>query len=64
MRVRDTVRVMAKPKPDVILTVRIPAPVKRELQEVARADNRSLSNLVETYLIQALAARQPKEQVA
>jgi predicted transcriptional regulator len=49
---------MAKSKADVVLTVRIPGPVKRELQDIAREDNRSLSNLVETYLIQALASRQ------
>ena len=64
MRLRDTVLVMAKSKADVILTVRIPGPVKRQLQEIAIETNRSLSNLVETYLIQALAARQPNEKVA
>jgi predicted HicB family RNase H-like nuclease len=55
---------MAKSKADVILTVRIPGPVKQELQAVADADNRSLSNLVETYLIKALASRQAQRMGA
>lgn len=53
-----------KSKNKIGLSVLIPAPVKRELEELARDDNRSLSNLVEILLIQALASRKPNEKVA
>jgi hypothetical protein len=53
-----------KNKNKVGLSVLISAPVKRELEELARDDNRSLSNLVEILLTQAVAARKPNEKVA
>jgi hypothetical protein len=49
---------VAKKPADEVLAVRVPPALKRELRELAQADNRSLSNLVEILLSQALASRQ------
>jgi len=45
-------------QPDEVLAVRIPPALKRELKKLAGQDNRTLSNLVEVLLSQALQARQ------
>lgn len=49
--------------PDEVLTVRVPPQLKRQLKRLASDDQRTISNLVEVLLTQALAARQPKEAV-
>jgi len=51
-------------QPDEVLAVRVPPSLKRELKKLAGQDNRTLSNLVEVLLSQALQARQSKEQAA
>lgn len=48
--------------PRVILTFR--TSLKKELKKLAAADSRSVSNLVELLLVQALAARQSQGQAA
>jgi predicted transcriptional regulator len=50
--------------PDEVLTVRVPPALKRDLKRLAGQDKRTISNLVEVLLSQALEARQPKQQVA
>lgn len=44
--------------PDEVLAVRIPPQLKRQLKRLASEDQRTISNLVEVLLTQALAARQ------
>lgn len=46
-----------------VLTVRVPPHLKRQLKRLASEDQRTLSNLVEVLLSQALQSRQSKEQV-
>lgn len=46
--------------PDEVLTVRVAPSLKRQLKRLAAADQRTLSNLVELLLTQALES---KEQV-
>lgn len=50
--------------PDEVLTVRVPPQLKKQLKRLAGEDQRTLSNLVEVLLGQALQARQSKEQAA
>jgi hypothetical protein len=50
-------------KPDEVLTVRIAPKLKQELKRLASEDQRTISNLVEVLLTQAVASRQPKEAV-
>jgi hypothetical protein len=50
-------------KPDEILTVRIAPKLKQQLKVLASEDQRTVSNLVEVLLTQAVASRQPKEAV-
>lgn len=51
-----------KTKPAVVLGVRVAPAIKRELQDLAKEDNRSLSNYVEQVLANFLVSR--KEPVA
>ena len=53
---------MARPKgePTTNVTVRMFVKMKRELEEIARKENRSLANLIVTFLREGLAAREKK----
>jgi predicted transcriptional regulator len=52
---------MTKP-PDEVLTVRVPPQLKRQLKRLAGEDQRTISNLVEVLLTQALQARQATKE--
>lgn len=51
---------MAK-SPDEVLAVRVPPSLKRDVRKLASQEKRTMSNLVEVLLGEALQARQAKE---
>jgi predicted transcriptional regulator len=50
--------------PDEVLAVRVPPSLKRQVKKLADTERRTMSNLVEVLLSEALQARQSKEQAA
>lgn len=50
--------------PDEVLTVRVPPELKKRLKRLAGEDQRTISNLVEVLLTQALAVRQSSKEVS